>query len=439
MSLDVVWTVKIGDIDSPTDFTDRVTGIGIRQPLRWMRPSIHTATITLNNFDGALTPADGGGAGTYSTVDWLAQAVYISATVNTTDTAEVMHGIVSKFELIDDGTSSTVILTVADPLSYISRDVITILYSSETITAARGIAEVLDDDEVGVRLPLLGKTFANVLPVVVTPDPDESVDARYQLVDVLEATLPATVSDILVNQVMPSNITLLWSTRIEEFPSDSTGVAYGSVIVGGTFNRISGAGIPSYANPTTFKLVETSPSANELTFTKLEMGYDSAGRYNAATVTSISTYTGTKTFSHTNTAAADDYGQNRWTATQTVNDAPESTQTQAEAVANRFGPVVFTTTSVELTTPNLADNPDTSKQELAALLDAANLWQRVDIEYTPTGAAGSITVEAVIFGRTINARPGRTSIVLDLVPASLWSGFTLNSNTLGKLDEDRLV
>ena len=122
-----------------------------------------------------------------------------------------------------------------------------------------------------------------------------------------------------------------------------------------------------------------------------------------------------------------------------MNDAPESTQTQAEAVANRFGPVVFTTTSVELTTPNLADNPDTRKQELAALLDAANLWQRVDIEYTPTGAAGSITVEAVIFGRTINARPGRTSIVLDLVPASLWSGFTLNSNTLGKLDEDRLV
>jgi hypothetical protein len=169
------------------------------------------------------------------------------------------------------------------------------------------------------------------------------------------------------------------------------------------------------------------------------MGYTSDDRYSSSTVTSVATYTGQKTYSYIDNTLEDLYGLSRWRATETLNDTPESTKTQSEAVVNRFGPVVFTVSQVELTTPNLADNPSGSSDELAALLEAGNLWQRVDVEYTPTGAAGSTTSEGIIFGRQINVQPGRTSIVLDVVPASLYTTFTLDSSTLGVLDKNRLA
>ena len=441
MTLELVWTVEIGEFDTPTDFTDRVTGLGIRQQLRWMRPSLHTATITLNNFDGALTPADGGGAGTYSAVDWLSQGVFISATVNGTDTAEVFHGIVRRFELVDDGTSSTVILTVVDPLTLISRDAIDYIASGGEDSAALGIINVITDSEVGTRLPLLGKTFAAVGGIALTADAYQAytVGALYNRIDSAEATLPATVADILATQVMPSNLTLIWSTRLIDAPFGVDGVLYDCAVIGAALNRTTDAAIPAYANPRTFHLVESAPASGELSFTKLEMGYTVDDRYNAATVTSVSTYTGQKTYSYADAALEELYGASRWTATETLNDEPVSTQNQAQAVVNRFGPVVFTVSQVELTTPNLADNPSGSSDELAALLDAYGLWQRVDVEYTPTGAASSTTSEGIIFGRQINVQPGRTSIVLDVVPASLYTTFTLDSSTLGVLDTDRLA
>lgn len=437
MTLALVWTVEIGDLDTPTDFTDRVTGLGIRQSLRWMRPSLHAATITLNNFDGALTPAAGGGAGTYANVDWLSQGVFISATVNGSDTAEVFHGVVRRFELIDDGTSSTVILTVNDALTLVSRDQIPSMSTTTADSAAEAVQFVVGEPALADCLPRLGKTVARPAASVVTQEGSYSPVA-YLSVDQGDATVPATAGDILATQVMPSNLSLLWCERIVQNAITANQVDYQMCVAGGSLNRTAVAGA-SYMDPRTFKLVESSPASGELTFTRLEMGYTSDDRYSASTVTSVATYTGQKTFSYTDSTLEDLYGLSRWQAVQTLNDTVASTQNQSEAVVNRFGPVVFTVESVELTTPNLADNPSGSSDELAALLDAANLWQRVDVEYTPTGAAGSTTVEGVIFGRQINVRPGRTSIVLDVVPASLFTTFTLNSSTLGVLDEDRLA
>lgn len=442
MSLDVVWTVNIGGIDSSTDFTDRVTGISIRQPLRWMRIPSHTAVLTLLNNDGALTPADGGGAGTYANVDWLAQAVFIQATVNGTDTAEVFHGVIRTFQLADDGTSSTVILNVIDGLTFVSRQTRDSFSSSQYLSPPQAIADNIGG--VADLLPALDKTAARVQVYPVTDDA-YTVHANAYELSTQDANTPQTISDLLVTQVMPSGLSAIWATRIIEDPIDSTAVQYDIAAVGPTLNRVSDSDygplvdIPAYLEPQSFTLVETSPAAGELTFTRLDMGYNVDDRYNSASVTSTAVFVGTKTFAFNDPALETKYGTSEWRATSTLNNFEVSIKSQAGGIVNRFGPVVFTVSEVELTTANLADNPSTSKEELAALLDSANLWQRCDIEYTPTGAAGSKTVEAVIFGRRINARPGNTTITLDLVPAELFTSFILNSSTLGVLDTDRIA
>tara|TARA_R110000868_G_scaffold365604_2_gene628489 strand:- start:900 stop:2060 length:1161 start_codon:yes stop_codon:yes gene_type:complete len=74
------------------------------------------ARITLNNYDGALTP---GGGGTYSAVQWFACGIGIYGTVNyaTTITEQTEFvGYCTDFDLLDDGINSTVTLTCIDAL-----------------------------------------------------------------------------------------------------------------------------------------------------------------------------------------------------------------------------------------------------------------------------------------------------------------------------------
>jgi hypothetical protein len=104
MTLSIEWAVHIGDVATATDFSDRATGISIRQPLGFMQPASHQCVLTLNNFDGALTP---GAGGTYSSINWFEQAIFVTCTVNGTDTAEVFHGIIDDFDLADDESVRT--------------------------------------------------------------------------------------------------------------------------------------------------------------------------------------------------------------------------------------------------------------------------------------------------------------------------------------------
>ena len=103
MSIDTSWTIKIGTVASPTDFTSRVMGLQIDQNVDVNVIGRGVARITLLNRDGALTP---GGGGTYGTTDWFAQGVFISTTITSTSTVtkQVFHGVVTDFDLQDDGT-----------------------------------------------------------------------------------------------------------------------------------------------------------------------------------------------------------------------------------------------------------------------------------------------------------------------------------------------
>ena len=109
----------IGDITSETDFTSRLQGMKIMQPIQLSRASQHQAVVTLENYDGALTP---GAGGTYSNTDWFSQAVVIDFSDDAGSTYNTMFaGVITDFKLRDNGVFSTVELIVHDWLMFLGR------------------------------------------------------------------------------------------------------------------------------------------------------------------------------------------------------------------------------------------------------------------------------------------------------------------------------
>ena len=63
MALEITYTIEIGTPYSVVDFTDRTLGFSLKQaaPMSDLSPS--SASLTLQNYDGELTP---GGTGSYA-------------------------------------------------------------------------------------------------------------------------------------------------------------------------------------------------------------------------------------------------------------------------------------------------------------------------------------------------------------------------------------
>ena len=111
----------------------------------------------------------------------------------------------------------------------------------------------------------------------------------------------------------------------------------------------------------------------------------------------------------------------------------------ADNIVQRFSNVHFQARRISVESSTLAAVNSGSKEELAQLLDVRyGLWQTATIEYTPTGAATPTIDNCVIAGRQIKATPGRTTIALELLPAVDYQSFTLDSDVLGVLDQNRL-
>jgi len=440
MSLSVEHTIKIGAAASPTDFTTRVAGYTVNQQLTWMAPSSFTATITLHNFDGALTPAEAGGTGTYSTVDWFAQAVFISATVNSTDTGEIFHGLITDFRLVDDGVTSTVTITAVDHLSIAGRGPTEFPGTvSGSVSMFDGTEELLEK-MLGYTvdtLPLLGASTGVAVDVK-----DRTSTTTSPLVDLTPVLLePRTIADALRNMLMPSGLCLLWADRIT---GTATTTTYVTSFVGPALERVTTTPA-TYYTARTFEFVPT-PAAGQLAATSLDVGYNDRQRINWASITSAST---TNTREHVNTAAVNQYGVQAFTASSSLNYNDDTytaggttylgSDATAAQLANRFSSTAWTPRRLTTTVAALSDLPAGSSDELAGLFDmAGGLWQRCNITYTPTGGS-STTSRCMIMGRTIQATPGRCTITLELVPADDFQPFILGDATYGVLGRSRLA
>lgn len=432
MSLEVTYTIEIGTISSKTDFTDRVAGFSLSQPLAIMAPSSHKATITLLNYDGALTPSEGGGDGTYADVDWFSQAIFIEAQVNSGNDAVLFHGLITDFDLFDDGTTSTVTLQAIDAVSFLGRAAIDTSSSTYGFLTSL-IAEATRSQNllpVGSILPALGETGSDIRDIIVTGPPyytEAELDGGAINGD-------QTIADALTTQIMASGFSLLWATRIDEyFPNYAT---YHEISVGQSLTRQEETGALAYATAQHFDLVETSPASGELAFVDLELGYNVENLRNYAIVTSAST---TNTSTASNSTSIAKYGSQSLTLTSVLLGEDADVAQHAANITNRMGVTRFIPKTVTISTAALADNPSGSAAKLGHLLDSGGgLWQTVSVTYTPTGAASSVTTQCIISGRKIKATPADTKLVLELLPAADYQSFVLDSDVLGVLDQNRL-
>ncbi len=421
------WQIDLIDGTGATDITSFVQGFNIRCEANIGRFSPTNVVLTLNNNGGDFTPAEGGGTGTYASIDWLTKAIRIAPSADTARFTALVF--VSDFKMRDDGTASSVQLTCEDWLSLASSELFDITENTTTTDYANFINKVLGGASgfgPGATLPDYGQpTYGTAIFIVDTSD---------------------TVADQLARPAA-SNVTSL------DYINESVFGGYPSIVIP-TDARIVGTTVFYFAtalNRTitysdTFRIpvaFSDSPTGTTLAFAELDPGFNFEEITNTATVTSG--ITGVTSQNSTNTGTGNSYGtrarfyNNTGNNNETDNGNDAGALEAAEFWTKRQGNARYIprrlTTSIELIDDRNGTAAATTLINLMAAVDG--LFQPCDITYTPTGGS-QVTANCVISGRTIQATPGRTTITLDLLPAQDYQSFVLDSDILGVLDTNRL-
>lgn len=427
MSLALDWKIQIGNT-TQYDFSSRTLGLSIDQQLQWMRPAAQVATLTLNNYDGALTPDEIGGNGTYKALNWFRQVVTITAKVTrstgTVTEKGTFYGFVDGFELEDNGRYSTVTITAVDWLTVASRSeaIASLALGDRDIQfLLAGVVGRLDTE---ADLPYYG-----IYPPVTVYRKlsDDVADLRAGIVlnDTFQSQT-GSVGDQLANQIMPSGLCLMWAASMAYVSGPNA--TYEAAMIGNTLNRI--AAPPTGWERWTFNLKAGTTANNELDVVDIEYGYAIENLANQARISN-----GTNTANVKYTTSINAYGNAMFEATDTINANLASATTQANAVSQRFGFLSYRPIAVTLTSANLANANDGSDDVLAELLSINGLWQRVELTVTPTGGTSKLT-KHLILSRSINATPKDTTIRLGLVGQNQFQSFILNTS---ELDFERLA
>jgi hypothetical protein len=421
---DISWSIKIGGVASPTDFSDRCQGLQVVQRADFMRHRSGRAQITLQNYDGALTP-DGGG--TYSSTDWFEQGVFISA-----GTAQVFHGIVDDFIVNDNGVYSTVTVMASDWFSVFGRATQNYLVNPgqsvwyENVQAA--IWEFTSDSS--RQLPALGQAYGTTVynPYTLTFDTDLATSTLDWGNDYTQIEAGRPLADILRPGYLAAVPSAMWATTIE---ADSGNAVYHMGLIGDQLTR-------SDSGARTYQFRET-PASGQLPINLLTSGFNNDNMVNHIRATIQNTSGGSisgATINRANQTAIDKYGKRSLTNDAAGFKYVAFNRTMSDTLENLVARMSEITYVPERVTVRASSTPTAGV--FNDLLDVTDgFWQVCDIEYTPTGAA-STTTGSVIVSRTINATPRDTTIVLDLLPAANYQSFTLNSDILGVLNQNRL-
>ena len=420
MSVTLAWTVKIGGVASPTDFTSRVLGAQITQRVTPQELKTDIGRVTLDNRDGALTPNAGG---TYDSVDWFAQAVFIECQVNGGSSIPVFHGLLDDFVLADDGTDSVVNITAIDALSAMGTTVSTSRLLQRT-TVGNAINLQIEDSWGGLvsgPLPFLGQTGSSGDATRVAGD-NGNVRIRY--------TGGGRASSALNSRIMKADVCAAWASTISQ---DGTDAAYRFEVVGNLLSRDTNANLFTFTGGT--------PSAGQLPLERVDSGFNINDLVNQVTLTQGSDYVFEE-----NSSSVETYGSRGWNFADInyqyggSNPPPDSDimEAAAQSMVKRYSTVRFTPHRLRLTSALLAGTPAGSATQTEYLLSVVyGLWQAAQITWTPTGGS-SQTSANVITGRRIAVSPSGTSIDIDLMPAADLQSFVLDSTALGVLDQNRL-
>lgn len=432
MAISTNWEIKIGTVASPTTFTSRVLSMSISQQVDVNVIGRGICRITLLNKDGALTP---GGGGTYSSTDWFAQGVFISALTKIAGTGDpevnspVFHGIVTDFDLIDDGVFSTVTITAQDGLTVGGRS--SIVSVNGIIGSTQTYFKVLDLNMyqatslvggTGPLYPLLGE------PTSIGDVTDIARANSYEGQEIAIGTTSTTYADLWQQNLIPTANDVCYATTIDKITSPITACRYNVNSIGYVTTR-------TVAESVDFEFVQT-PSTTKLPLENdtFQQAFNKDNLINKAIIGRSTPVAATyeATASNANTYAT---RQVQFTETYLKNDGIQFIPA-AERLVNRYSTPRFNPESLSLTARQVAKHAsDFAIDKWRSLLDIrTGLWQKATVTWTGSGAS-SQTANCVIKGRQINVTPDNAVVTLTLGNWTDNHAFILNTD---KLNTDRL-
>jgi len=377
-----------------------------------------TCRITLLNKDGALTP-DGGG--TYSSTDWFAQGVFVSAITDTggaTTTTAVFHGIVVDFDLVDDGVYSTVTITAVDWVTIGGKTTPPTVPTFDPGGSYAGLVTLAFQADFGaVLLPLLGEFSTATQKLALNSQSPAIANSSTQTF--------STFADLWQVFIVPTANDVLWATTIREngpatydfshIPVTNTrDTAYRTDFVFDPSGSVSGTDLPFKAD----NFQQAFNNDTLITAAIIQGNYSGATSV-TSTAATVNTY-GSRTVAFTNTC---------------VNDSTAASN-MATLLTNRYSTSRFTPVSLSLSASLVkATCDDAAKTRWETLLSITNgIWQKATITWAGSGAATQ-TADCVIKGRRIDATPQDVTVTLTLGNWIDNHGFILNTDTL---NTDRL-
>lgn len=403
------WDVEIGVNWSValTKFTSRVIGIQIDQDVELNALANFTAYVTLNNNDGELTP---GGGGTYDW-DWLSAGVQITFNVTGWSLGGpqyVAAGIVTDFQLYDDGITSVVNLTVSDVWSVAARTAYTSVPSSGSKTIEQYLEAKSTANTFGASFPRFGLSDADL----DVTDLSLEVGPNINTTNTLSAR---TLADLINNTVLPGVNAWLWPTYL--LKSGSKILVKSALVT----NLRS-----DHAQPFEFN----SSVGTTLPFVDLQQGWTTDRIINTATITSIAGATAQTATSATSTAK---YGSRAVRFTESAARTNAAALTVAQGLANRYDTPRFIPIEITTSVETINDRCSSSIDDILADLFGVEDYFLRKLTLTWTGAgANAQTLDLITLGRTIRATPaGGTQMILRLgywVDETPW---IINTSQLG--------
>tara|TARA_R110000744_G_scaffold9732_2_gene31007 strand:+ start:1804 stop:3108 length:1305 start_codon:yes stop_codon:yes gene_type:complete len=433
MAVTTTWKIEFGYYDNGadltlSDLTSRCTGFSIDQQTDVARMGTGNVVMTFNNNDGKMTPGNpdsGLDPPYYTTWDWHARGVFISATISngtSSSTVQVFHGVVTMFDLVDNGLTSTVTIAAADAFQVAGRQ------SSYTYTMSNAnTAEQLDDmtDPAlllnATEMPTLGLA---TMRTRWTAQNAASSDIAHDL----PASAGAQVlGDLISNAVITNGQTTAVPTILDTTGADSW--------AGSTFDQLSrdwSAG--DLADPILF--TDSTPlGAGELPFRAVKRANQLGNMTNAAAFTA---YAGSGTAQTATDAASQRlYGtRSRSYTTTAVDDA--AALAAAKNWVSRFAAIDLNVDVLELSTGMIKGHlADAYYADWAKFVNVENWFNLGRVQYTPTGGTQQ-TEDVLIVGRRFDATPNDCAVTLTLRPTDRYLSFILNDAAYGVLDQNRL-
>lgn len=426
MAIRTTWNVSIGTVSSPTSFTSRVAGFNIQQSVDVNVMGRGICRVTLYNKDGALTP---GGGGTYTSTDWFAQGLFVSCNTDIGGAAtvtQVFHGIITDFQLDDDGTFSTVTITAQDGLTVGGRTPNQVADYAASIDYTTLLTYFVGNQLSGVQIayPRLGMSGTTALQNELRQTP-VYFDSNQPETCFIPTGLGSysTAADVWQTVLIPTANDVMWATTID---TSGSNVRY-------NYNTISFSNSRATANRVLILFGNLPLGSNTLPIESLRQEFNNASLvtnsiYDAldtgiaqtsVTASTVNTY-GNRTQSFTQTAAASQLMVNR----------------NANLMANRYGTSRFTPVSLTVKASQVrALCNDAAQARWNTLLGiSTGLWQQATITWTGSGSSSQLA-DCIIKGRSIDVSPADTTVTLELGDWADNHGFILDYD---ELDQDRL-